>query len=67
MIRTLRDFLRGLTCTHPPYLARCVHGDEINARNGARRACTHCGRSLPGDLPDYCSITHHPHTPASAR
>lgn len=33
---------------------RCVHGDEINARWGKRRACLDCGRSLPGPLPEIC-------------
>lgn len=33
---------------------RCTHGDEINARNGKRRVCMVCGRSLPGPLPVRC-------------
>ena len=36
---------------------RCVHGDEIIDRNGARRACLDCGRSLKGSLPDLCAVT----------
>ena len=67
MLRVLRDILAGLTCPHPLEAARCVHGDEINARHGARRACTRCGRSLPGDLPIFCTTTGLVHTAYSTQ
>ena len=42
-----------LRCKHPN--ARCVHGDEINHRGGARAACLACGRSLPLErMPQRC-------------
>ena len=37
---------------------RCVHGDEINHRSGARAACTRCDRSLKRvPLPEPCTVT----------
>jgi hypothetical protein len=42
---------------------RCTHGDEINLRGGARRACLVCGRTLLGPLPDECFFTGSPHHP----
>lgn len=47
-------------CEH--LYVRCVHGDEINHRNGARVACKECGESLHrGAMPEFCSYTGEPH------
>lgn len=46
-------------CRH--HRTRCVHGDEINARAGARKACIDCGTSLHEPLPMICTTTGAPH------
>jgi len=48
-----------MRCSHPEI--RCIHGDEIVARSGRRRACTVCGRALKGPLPFVCTVTGEPH------
>jgi hypothetical protein len=48
----------------PHRRVRCVHGDEINARRGRRRACQDCGSSLEGPLPEPCTVTGRPHLSA---
>jgi hypothetical protein len=39
-------------CKHET--VRCIHGDEIIARNFRRRLCMVCGRALKGRLPLRC-------------
>lgn len=58
MITRFLVWLRG--CEHAN--VRCVHGDEINARNGARAACRDCGASLHRPLPAVCSSSGRPHS-----
>jgi hypothetical protein len=42
---------------------RCVHGDEINALDGARVACAECGRPFPSTpLLLICTSTGRPHS-----
>jgi hypothetical protein len=42
-------------CKHED--VRCIHGDEIVARNFRRRLCLVCWRALEGDLPETCWFT----------
>lgn len=52
-----------MRCRHPEARRRCIHGDEIEARNGARAACLACGAAKKEwPLPEVCSVTKKPHT-----
>ena len=49
-------FSRVVECDHSNL--RCVHGDEIITRGGARTACLDCGTSLGSlDMPRVCHYT----------
>jgi len=62
----LGQWLGTISCAHPENAVRCVHGDEIHQRGGARRACMLCNASLPGPLPTICTVTDAPHRSAEA-
>jgi hypothetical protein len=49
-------------CKHED--VRCVHGDEIIARNFRRAVCLICGRALDRDLPRDCWFSGQPHPSA---
>lgn len=56
----MKRWLRTLWCRH--HRVRCVHGDEIIGRLGARVACRDCGKSLHDrPLPYLCFFTGKPH------
>jgi hypothetical protein len=59
-VRDILEYLRILFfCKHPR--TRCIHGDEIIARNWRRVCCLDCGAAIDGHLPEYCYYTKEQH------
>ena len=57
----MKWFWRLFYCKHEN--KRCIHGDEIIARNWCRVLCRDCGKALKDELPEECYFTGRPHKP----
>lgn len=61
VLAAFRAWILGLACRHPDDAIRCVPGDEIHWRGGARAVCMLCNTSLSRELPRICTVTGRPH------